>query len=210
MAKPVKYYGKELYEGKDLAGLRDTYNKWIKTANERIRVTTSAKNAGTAHAYQNKVAPLVGSKFVKEAKAGTKNAGNAVFVRLPKGATEQNYKVALAHLTDFLQSKTSTVQGMQELHQERINQIKEDYPTMSDQTAEAIARFLGSPEGQALRKIENSNLVKQALQKQGAISSWWLTANDVAESARQWMESGQTLADWIRQSDTILESMESF
>ena len=65
----IKTYDYDMAGG-DIDTMKRLYTRWIKAANERIRVTASPKNIEHAQAYRHIVQPLQGASYVKENKRG--------------------------------------------------------------------------------------------------------------------------------------------
>ena len=192
--------------GHDVSKMKKLYAYWKKVANERIKVTTKPKNIEHAQAYKHIVEPLKGSDYIGE------RHGMVVFKALPKNATPRHIREAFRKLTDFLQAKTSTVAGIKEVAQERINNIKEmTGGSLSSADAESLLIFLGSPEGVEAKSQYDSDLVVQAIsldlnpikkpgedkdKKDNIIGG----RGSILERWQSWKASGKTLADWIRQN----------
>lgn len=202
----IKEYSWEMFEGRSTTQLRKDFGKILKSANERIR-TTVEKHGDSAAAYRYQVVPLLGSSYVKVAESG-RNKGNVIFKNLPKNATDRQVRFAMQDLIRFMQSKTSTIAGIEQVKQDRIDRIKKEYPTISDGEAENILKFLGTPEGQELMTVYDSDQIVEVLQVKGAGSAW-LSVGDIKEQANKWIGQGGTPADWLREARSAID-MESF
>lgn len=193
----IKSYDYDMAGG-DTAAMKRLYTKWIKVANERIRVTTSPKNISHASAYKYMVKPLQGAPYVKENKRG-----EIVFKALPKNASARDIREAFKQVTGFLGAKTSTVSGITSVMRERRDNIRESLGIdLSDAKTDSLLRFLGSPEGKAAMQQYDSDMVVEAIAldlKRGGNAS-------VLERWQAWEKSGETLADWMASNgDSITE-----
>lgn len=196
--------------GKTQSELIREYNKVVAVANKRIATITKAAYADQAQAYFYQVASLKGASFIGE------KDGKAKFSRLNKSASKNLIESAIAHLNNFMTAKTSTVSGIKEVQKQRIQNIQEtyknfkspDYPKgITKELAEKIARFLGSPQGVEAKKIYDSKQIVVALSLEAkAVGEENL---NVLEAFRQFEERNQSLADWIRDSNELIQ-MEEF
>ena len=189
-----KSYDYEMAQG-STANMRRLYREWVKVANERIRTTASAKNISGAQAYKHIVQPLEGAPYVK-----VNAKGQTVFKALPRNATDRERREAFKKLTDFLGSRTSTVGGIKEVKQERIEnmrqQLGEVADTLTTNQIDSLLRFLGSPEGREALRNYDSDMVVQAIAAD--LANRPKSGESILARWQKWEQSGESLADWMR------------
>lgn len=181
----------------DTVTMKRLYSQWIKAANERIRYTNLPKNKEHAQAYKFLVKPLEGASYVKENKRG-----EIVFKALPKNAPARDIREAFRKVTDFLGAKTSTASGITEVLQERRDNIREFAGVeLSDDKADSLLRFLGSPEGKKAMDKYDSDMIIEAIGKDLKRGG----NETVLERWQAWEQSGKTLADWMSENADDVE-----
>lgn len=194
MPARTKQYDYDMAQG-STAAMRRLYSQWVKVANERIRTTASAKNIGGAQAYKHIVQPLEGAPYVK-----VNAKGQTVFKALPRDASDRERRDAFKKLTDFLGSKTSTVGGIKEVKQERIENMRQQLGGAADSLTtnqlDSLLRFLGSPEGKEALSNYDSDMVVQAIAAD--IANRPKSGESILTRWQKWEESGASLADWMR------------
>lgn len=190
--------------------IRQQYNAAIKAANDRIKTITKPEYAGRAQAYEYYVkGDLAGAPYVKQ------RGGQTVFKALPRGADREQALEALRMVERFLGAKTSTARGIRETEEERRgilnDMLHEDFsnrggtgsaPSLSKDEAENILRWMGSEEGKAAKADYDSNQVREGIAK--ATIAGRGSGKSVSELYQDWLQSEQSLADWIEESEDLI------
>lgn len=194
MPARTKQYDYDMAQG-STAAMRRLYSQWVKVANERIKTTASPKNISGAQAYKHIVQPLEGAPYVK-----VNAKGQTVFKTLPRDASDRERREAFKKLTDFLGSKTSTVGGIKEVKQERIENMRQQLGGAADSLTtnqiDSLLRFLGSPEGKEALSNYDSDMVVQAIAAD--LANRPKSGESILTRWQKWEESGASLADWMR------------
>ena len=187
--------------------IRQQYNAAIKAANDRIKTITKPEYAGRAQAYEYYVkADLNGAPYTKQ------RGGQTVFKALPRGADREQALEALRMVERFLGAKTSTARGIRETEEKRrgiLNDLlHKDFltrggsgsaATLFVREAEDILRWMGSEEGKAAKANYDSNQVREGIAK--ATIAGRGSSKSVSELYQDWLQSEQSLADWIEESE---------
>ena len=197
----------KLAKGQSERWIRQQYNAAIKAANDRIKTITKPEYAGRAQAYEYYVkGDLAGAPYVKQ------RGGQTVFKALPRGATREESLEALRMAERFLGAKTSTARGIQETERERRgilnDMLEEDFtnrggsgsaPKLSKDEADNILRWMGSEEGKAAKADYDSDQLREAISKATIAARG--SGKSVSELYHEWLQSEQSLADWIEESE---------
>lgn len=196
MPARTKQYDYEMAQGNYLT-MRKLYSKWSKVANERIKTIASPKNISRAQAYKHIVQPLEGARYVK-----TNEKGQTVFKAIPRDAGRRELREAFQKLTDFLSAKTSTVGGIKEVQNERIERLRNDLgdvaDTLTTNQLNSILVFMGSEEGKNALTDYDSDMVVEAIAAD--IKNKPKNGQSILERWKAWEESGKTLADWMKEN----------
>lgn len=212
MAKQKTWNLSALSRGQDEKWIRRAYNNAIKSANDRIKTLSKPEYAGRSQAYEFYVkSDLQGAPYTKE------RGGNIVFKAIPRSADREQALEALRMVERFLQAKTSTAAGIKAVENQRRDELnkmlQEDHanhgsggsaPELSKSEADAILRWMGSEEGRAAKASYDSNQTREAITKAYISTRGLADRPSVSELYQNFMESQQTLADWITQSEEDL------
>lgn len=186
--------------------IRETYNKLIKTANERIRVTAKKEYKQRAQAYKHIVEPLKGAGFTKVNKRG-----EVVFKAIPKTAKRSEMTKALREVQRFIRAKTSTVSGIREVEKERISEIQKEIPGISNNEAKDVLIWLGSEEGKTAKEHFDSDEVRTVMSLAKKTDSKTPLQKQWEEFKKQRETNKKSLADWKRELEKKREEIgESF
>ena len=119
---------------------------------------------------------------------------------MPRDASDRERREAFKKLTDFLGSRTSTVGGIKEVKQERIENMRQQLGGAADSLTtnqiDSLLRFLGSPEGKEALSNYDSDMVVQAIAAD--LANRPKSGESILTQWQKWEESGASLADWIR------------
>lgn len=208
----------EVAAGHDEKWIRRQYNVAIKAANDRIKTLQKPQYAGRSKAYEYYVqADLAGAPYTKE------RGGATVFKALPHGSGRRESLEALRMVERFLGAKTSTVSGIYETERERERTLQDvlnedfqirgaagaDVPQLTKDEADSVLRWLGSEEGRAAKSNFDSHQVREAMLKAVIASRPGRSGGaspSISELYNSFMQSQDTLADWIAQSENIIGS----
>lgn len=218
MAQQKVWQMSQLARGQSEKWIRQQYNAAIKAANDRIKTVSKAEYAGRSQAYEFYVkGDLAGAPYVKE------RGGMTVFKALPRNATREQSLEALRMAERFLGAKTSTARGITAVEREReeaLNRMLEDdfrsrdgsgrAPKLTKTEADNILRWMGSEEGKAAKADYDSNQVREAVTKAVISSRSSGSGASVSKLYNDFLQSEQSLADWIEASESNIRGYSQF
>lgn len=221
MARAKQYEMSKVAQGHSIDWIRRQYNTAIKAANDRIKTLQKTQYRDHANAYKFLVRDdLTGAPFTKQ------RGGATVFKALPKktGNALTDRAMAMEGLRAverFLGAKTSTVRGIKEVVTERRAELqrvlseewaerggKGSAPKLTDTEADNILYWLGSEEGKEAKKQFDSNQVRDAVNLAVVAERKDGQSKTISELYNEFMSSGKSMGDWIRESENRLGFVE--
>lgn len=187
------------------------------------RMGKSYKERIKEYEYQYKMLVFEYNKRMKEIiEAGRKSPASNVLLanipsvvlgkrtpilKRPKKRSLEVYSKAIKELENFFKAKTSNLQGIEDIANERVQTFREKYPNLSNYTndeIENLLEFLGSNKGEnAKEKYDSDQLVvafsMQKKLKKNEDRTWEDIYNEM-------LEKNATTASYIREVEEASEN----